>query len=231
MKRLLYLLLFPLAALGQSPTNATTQIIGSSAFTPNGWRYKDSMQVQAYNTTLAKYFQLVTGKQFNNYIGTRTQDSLTTKATISYVNTIVASHETFYKDTTTASGANNITIPALNGKILLSVTRSGAPYYPTTNPSPTGTTYYADGTGNLKFQDAFLTGEKVSAQYKYTSGSPFNQSTTIEVASYADMVPMLTGTNTKIFYVRADEVYGGGLASTYKYDGVHLYRGIDQLIY
>jgi len=82
MRKLLILLLFPLAALGQAPTNATTQISGSSAFTPNGWRYKDSTQVQMYNTTLGKYYQLVTGKQFNDYIGTATQAAITAGGTV-----------------------------------------------------------------------------------------------------------------------------------------------------
>ena len=73
MRKILLLLLLPFAAFSQAPTNSTTQITGSSAFTPNGYRYKDSMQVQAYNTTLQKYFQLVTGKQFNTFTGTKTK--------------------------------------------------------------------------------------------------------------------------------------------------------------
>jgi len=82
MRKLLILLLLPLASLGQAPTNSTTQISGSTAFTPTGWRYKDSTQVQMYNTTLGKYFQLVTGKQFNDYIGTATQAAITAGGTV-----------------------------------------------------------------------------------------------------------------------------------------------------
>ena|GEM_PF-5317603 len=82
-KLLILFLLATTAAFGQAPTNSSTQIAGSTTFTPNGWRYKDSLQVQAYNTTLSKYFQLVTGKQFNSYIGTATQAALDGKAPVS----------------------------------------------------------------------------------------------------------------------------------------------------
>ncbi len=88
MKKLLYLILLVSAsALGQAPTNDSTKLVAPPAvanFTPqfyfrggNG----SNMQIGFNNTLASKWVQLVTGYQFNTYIGTATQAAITAAGT------------------------------------------------------------------------------------------------------------------------------------------------------
>ncbi len=166
-KLLILFLLATTAAFGQAPTNSSTQITGSTAFTPNGWRYKDSTQVQAYNTTLGKFFQVVTGKQFNNYIGTATQAALNNTYTKAHIDSAInnASTQTYYAS---LSSGNTLTASAIQNAVIIGVTRSGPEYYSTASTSPLGNFYYYNtSAGSIKFQDSFsASGESVLVKYK-----------------------------------------------------------------
>lgn len=78
-KLLILFLLVSGAAYGQAPTNSSTKPTGLTATTPTGYSL-DSERFVGYNTNIGQFFQLVTGKQFNRYIGTATQTALNSKA-------------------------------------------------------------------------------------------------------------------------------------------------------
>jgi len=111
---------------------------------------------------------------------------------------------TFYKDTTISTNTTNtIIIPAIANAVLISVTRSGATYYPTSSTSPTGNKYYFSSTA-IKFQDNLTTNETISVLYKAANGTPVI-SNTIQVATFSDMVSRGTPQSLTIYKVASDE--------------------------
>jgi len=82
-KLLILFLLATTSAFGQ-PSPDSVMLSGSTPFTPTSYRFNgnnaSNMQFQFFNTSVSKWINGVTGYQFQNFIGTATQNALSLKA-------------------------------------------------------------------------------------------------------------------------------------------------------
>jgi len=115
-------------------------------------------------------------------------------------------------------------------KYIDGVWRDGIEYF-VTSGTPIGNQVTVNTTtGVVVFQDNINTGEYIKIRYRGISGISSGGGSTqlITVNSYSEMASQLSGSAYKIFYVKADEVNGGGNPTEYLFYNGILIRNVPQ---